>query len=74
VLLASLHLVQVQQYLTLPFEDCKDDLVKIVKEQLPTLGVKDVNEALVTGIASALFILIKNYPQIVETLKKVKKA
>lgn len=53
-------------------DDCKDDLVAAVKEELPHLGVANVDEGLLSGAASALFLLIKNYPTIVETLKKVK--
>jgi len=53
------------------FDDCKDDITAIVKEELVILGVKDVSDAMISNTISALFVLIKNYPAIVEQIKKV---
>ena len=54
------------------FDDCKDDLAAVVQEELTKLGVTMSNPALIDTAVSAVFLLIKNYPTIVEQLKKVK--
>jgi hypothetical protein len=55
-------------------DDCKAELAAFVKEEAVGLGVKDANEAMINGVVSALFLLIKNYPQILVQLKKVQES